>query len=141
MFSYGLFYFTDVFSNLLHEENRLERLEKENEEYLESLSSLEEERGGQNEVLEALAQEKEDLFLQLNSYLEGSEEIRSKAEQYEVLLSYLLDSEGYLEKSPQALRKGVEYWRKRIEEGEQEPKALVKLMAYEGAFNIQNSFQ
>ena len=136
MFSYGLFYFTDVFSTLLHEENRLERLERENDEYLKRLSSLEIERDGQNEALNALSQEKEDLSLQLNSHLEGSEEMRSKAEQYEVLLSYLLESEGFLEKSPQALRKGVEYWRKRIEEGEQEPKALVKLMAYEGAYSI-----
>ena len=49
--------------------------------------------------------------------------MRSKAEQYEVLLTYLLESEGYLEKSPQALRKGVEYWGKRTE-GEQEPRSL-----------------
>ena len=117
----------------------MEHLEGENDEYLKRLSSLEKERDVQNEALEALSQEKEDLSLQLNSHLEGSEEMRSKAEQYEVLLSYLLESEGYLEKSPQALRKGVEYWRKRIEEGEQEPKALVKLMAYEGAYYLKKS--
>ena len=61
MFSYGLFYFTDVFSTLLHKENRLERLERENDEYLKRLSSLEKERDGQNEALNALSQEKEDL--------------------------------------------------------------------------------
>ena len=40
-----------------------------------------------------------------------------KAEHFELLIYCMIDSPGYLDKSLEELRKGVDYWNKKQEEG------------------------
>ena len=145
MFSYGLYYFTDLFSGLLSEDNRIEELEEETQNQKSRLSTLEKDnskleqaRKGAEELLQRLYGEKENLNLQLIKMEESQEETHQKADRFDMLLSYIIEAEGYLEKTPQALKKGMEYWRKRVSEGDVEPKNLVKQLAYETAYNLRN---
>lgn len=123
MFSYGLYYFTEVFSNLLVQDDRIEELVKETSTQKSRLSILEKDNSkleqakiGAEELLRRLYGEKENLTLQLKELEESQEQTHQKADHFDMLLSYIVESEGYLEKTSQALskKKGVEYWRKRV---------------------------
>ncbi|MCB0540549.1 MAG: hypothetical protein KDE33_23740, partial [Bacteroidetes bacterium] len=58
---------------------------------------------------------------------------------FDLLLQYILENEGYLNKSPEALRKGVEYWSKKQEEGDLDLKGMIKLLSYKAASQILTS--
>ena len=104
MFSYGLYYFTEVFSELLYvAKQKAETVEQDKAKNIE---------------LQALT---------------------AKAEQGELLLEYIINKEEYLDKSPEALRKGVEYWKKKKGEKALMIADAVKLLAYEQAYLMRSN--
>ena len=56
---------------------------------------------------------------------------------YQLLLNHFIETGGFKDKSDQALRKGVEYWRKKADEGDIDEKGRVKMLAYEAAFELR----
>ena len=141
MFAYGLYYFTDLFSDLLREENRLEEIASKYEEALGEVVALEAKLEVQKTNILALSQEKEELLEQLFDSDDSEQNVQAlleKAENFDLLLQYVIESEGYLEKSPEALRKGAEYWEKKAQESQLESKNQVKLLVYIGAKNGYN---
>lgn len=138
MFAYGLYYFTDLFSDLLQKENRLGELQEELVQAMENISSLEEEIETQKSNIDTFSQENEKLLQQLSEMENSKRNIQSlkeKAENFDLLLRYVIETEGYLNKTPEALRKGVEYWQKKATKAPLDFKNQVKLLAYEGAYS------
>lgn len=136
MFAYGLYYFTDLFSDLLRKENRLGELREKLDESGSLVSSLESELKNQQAEYSQLEEEKEKLLEQIFETGENGadvNELMEKAEQFDLLIQYVIESEGYLEKSPEALRKGVEYWNKKGIDGTKDLKNVVKRLAYAAA--------
>jgi len=137
MFAYGLYYFTDLFSDLLREENKLgalrNSLEKSKEEIFCLESAMEKLQAEKSQIEE----EKKELLKQIFQ-AEGNgkdvNELMEKAQNFDLLLQYVIESEGYLLKSPEALRKGVEYWNRKIENGYFDLKGSVKLLCYRNAY-------
>lgn len=139
MFAYGLYYFTDLFSDLLQKENRLGELQEELKETQEKVIVLETEIEMQKSSLDTFSLENEKLLQQLSEMEKvekNVEGIIEKAENFDFLLQYVIETEGYLDKTPEALRKGVEYWQKKSAKNPLDFKNQVKLLAYEGAFEM-----
>lgn len=137
MFAYGLYYFTDLFSDLLREENRLGELQEELVQAMENISSLKEEITTHKSSIAEISLEKESLLRQLSQVEESKRNvdgILEKAENFDLLLRYVIETEGYSDKTPEALRKGVEYWRRKAEGTDLDIKNQVKLLAYKGAY-------
>ena len=137
MFAYGLYYFTDLFSDLLLKSNKLGELREELEESKIQISSLEVEIKNQQTEFSQLQEEKEKLLKQIFQTEENGVDVNKvveKAGHFDLLIQYVIESEGYLEKSPEALRKGVEYWTKKQEEGNLDMKNMVKLLSYKKAY-------
>lgn len=134
MFAYGLYYFTDVFSDLL--KNRSITGEWK-EKYLKSqgeittLKSQIKTLASENEQLVEKTQEQ---IFSNNGEMEVSPDIREKVENYEILLQHLLILEGFEQKTPQAVKKGVEYWRKKLHKNELDEKGQIKYLLYESAY-------
>ncbi len=55
-------------------------------------------------------------------------ELMEKAQHFDLLLQYVLELEGYNEKYPEALRKGVEYWRKKKTESDLDSAGIIKYL-------------
>ncbi|MEM7371778.1 MAG: hypothetical protein AAF587_24395 [Bacteroidota bacterium] len=137
MFAYGLYYFTDLFSDLLRKSNKFGELKEELEENKNQISSLEAEMRKQQAEFSQLQEEKEKLLTQIFEAEENGKdvnELMEKAEHFDILLQYVIESEGYLDKSPEALRKGAEYWQKKGSTNMIDGKNHVKLLAYEAAY-------
>ena len=142
MFAYGLYYFTDLFSDLLLERNQLGEIQTQLTEKNQKISSLETQITEQNQNLSQLQEEREELLAQIFETEENGEkvnELLEKAGQFDLLLQYILEKEGYLNKSPEALRKGVEYWTKKQKEGDSDLKSMIKLLSYKGASQFLTS--
>ncbi|MEM6737138.1 MAG: hypothetical protein AAF620_13830 [Bacteroidota bacterium] len=73
----------------------------------------------------------------MESLKENEEKIQSLYSNYQLLLNHLIETGGFKDKSIQALRKGVEYWRKKAYEGEFDEKERVKMLAYDAAFGLR----
>lgn len=143
MFAYGLYYFTDLFSELLHRQNRLGELMEEVKEAQEKVGELEADIAKKVFSIEAISLKKEEIQQQLVVAQEAQEKnqiLMEKAEKFDLLIRYIMENEGYLDKSVEALRKGVDYWHKKDMEAPLELKDRVKLLAYEGAYMSKNSF-
>lgn len=116
MFAYGLFYFTDLFSKLLREENKLGELRNSLEKSKEKVFSLESDMEKLQTEYSQLLEEKEELLKQIfqaEENVKDVNELMEKAQYFDLLIQYIIESEGYLGKSPEALRKGVVYWSKK----------------------------
>ena len=137
MFAYGLYYFTDIFSQLLQDRQELESLQDERESSKAKISHLENELSLKTETLDQLSMEKEDLVLQLESLKENQKNFQSMSSNYQLLLNHFIDVGGFKDKSDQALRKGVEYWRKKADKGEIDEKGRVKMLAYEATLKLK----
>jgi hypothetical protein len=134
MFAYGLYYFTDVFSDLLQTRSitggwkeKYQEAQGEIADLQNKIDTLETEKNqlakaAQNQVFSSVGE------------MEISPDIQEKLENYDLLLRYLLEVEGFDQKSPQAVRKGVEYWRRKRQSEELDYKGIVKQKLYEAAF-------
>ena len=137
MFAYGLFYFTDVFSGLLHNRNHLEELQSENEEKKQALQVLQNEHQGIQKELDKVSSEREELDLTVHTMRKTLEQNSIKAENFDLLLPYFLELDGYTSKTSQALKKGVDYWRQKAEEGDIDERGRIKMLAYETAYHLR----
>ena len=133
MFAYGLYYFTDVFSDLL----RTRSISNEWKEKYEITQGEISELGEQIELLkhenEELTERTVNLVSPNSEEIEIAPDILEKVENYELLLQHLLELEGFEQKSPQAIKKGVEYWEKKQNIDELDPKGKLKLIFYRAA--------
>ena len=137
MFAYGLYYFTDLFSDLLRKSNTLGELRDILEESKNHISSLEAAMKNQQAKFSQLQEEKEKLLRQFFEAEENGKdvnELMEKAQHFDLLIQYVIESEGYLDKSPEALRKGVMYWENKQLDGYMDHKSIVKLLSYREAY-------
>lgn len=169
MFAYGLYYFTDIFVNqieedaektallndrntLLSENKELRQTLQKREDNSEMVNKLEQDRKRtqlrlqmqQNEYEQQVEQQKQKIN-QLRSALQAAEEnysddMASKAKNFDILISYILEKEKYSDKSADALRKGVAYWQERLDQkGEEATLAdWVKFISYQEAYSKSN---
>lgn len=134
MFAYGLYYFTDVFSDLLKTRSITGEWKEEYQKTQGEIATLKSQiktLKGENEQLIEKAQKQ---VFSINGEMEISPDIREKVENYDLLLQHLLELEGFDQKSPQAIKKGLEYWKKKQQVEELDKKGKVKFLFYEAAF-------
>jgi len=131
MFAYGLYYFTDVFSELLRSHKEQGDLQEKVNQAQETITSLQETMADQEQTISLLTNEKEELASELKEVdQEALESLRQQAASLSLVMDYLLQEGGYLNKSKEALRKGVEYWTKKSQEETLDSQGLVKLLTY-----------
>jgi len=136
MFAYGLFYFTELFSDLLRSRSIIGEWQEKYQEAQKEIANLKHKIESLNLEKKQLIEESQNRIVSNDREMEISPDLEEKVENYDLLLRYLLEIEGFDQKSPQAIKKGVEYWMRKAQAEELDHKGRIKSLLYRTAINL-----